>query len=501
MTAYFLRRLLLVPITFLAITFMVYAILRAVPGGPIEQAETRMRLAAMQGEGGGGLGQEADLQLTEEALEELERYYALDEPVVVGYMQWLGLMPRPDRTRVPAATLEKYPEAFEPLQALHTRTTELRTELDELLAPAGLVDAGGRLYRPLDEQERTALEALPEFAELRQLAQEGFAARDRLLERLEPLGYTYRDGDFLVEVTEGEAHEQAQPLLAALQLAAVKRQEVLEQHGFEVNRQGTIYQVEDRFAGILQLNFGRSYTHGEPVLGLIVSKFEISAVFGLTGFFITWLICVPLGMLKALKHRSAFDAGSSFVVLLAYSIPGYVLAMILLASVAANGWLPLGGYKPPNIEEMGFFEGLLGRIRYMIIPVAAYVAGSFATMTILMKNSLLENLGQDYVRTALAKGLGERTVIVRHALRNSLIPLTARIGSFLGLLFAGSFLIEKVCNIPGMGLLGYEALIQRDYPVIMGILVFGVLIQLFGNIISDLVWAALDPRIRFGGRR
>jgi microcin C transport system permease protein len=126
-----------------------------------------------------------------------------------------------------------------------------------------------------------------------------------------------------------------------------------------------------------------------------------------------------------------------------------------------------------------------------------YLVGSFASMTVLMKNSLLENFGADYVRTAFAKGLPERRVIYVHALRNSLIPITSGIGHFLGIIFAGSFLIEKVCNIPGMGLLGYESVIRRDYPIILATVVFGVLIRLTGNILSDFIWAAIDPRIRF----
>ena len=132
------------------------------------------------------------------------------------------------------------------------------------------------------------------------------------------------------------------------------------------------------------------------------------------------------------------------------------------------------------------------------LPVLCYMVGSFATLTVLMKNSLMENLGADYVRTAFAKGLSERRVVFVHALRNSLIPVTAGIGHALGLLFAGSFLIEKTCNIDGMGYLGFQAIVTRDYPIILGLLVFLVLIRLFGNIISDIIWALIDPRIRFG---
>jgi microcin C transport system permease protein len=144
-----------------------------------------------------------------------------------------------------------------------------------------------------------------------------------------------------------------------------------------------------------------------------------------------------------------------------------------------------------------FWWCIKDQVEHTVIPVVAYVMGGFATMTILMKNSLLDNLGADYVRTAFAKGLNERRVVFIHALRNSMIPLCVGIGHALGLIFAGSFLIETTCNIPGMGLLGFNSLVGRDYPVIMGVLVIGVLIRLTGNIISDMILAVVDPRVRF----
>ena len=177
--------------------------------------------------------------------------------------------------------------------------------------------------------------------------------------------------------------------------------------------------------------------------------------------------------------------------------PALVCETVATTWLAAGWeWLPLGGYKPDNIDELGTLDAIMGRIRHMIIPVTGYMVGGFATMTILMKNSLLENLGADYVRTAFAKGLSERRVIFLHALRNSLIPITASIGHALGLLFAGSFLIEKTCNIHGMGMLGYQSILARDYPVIQGtILIFGLL-YIMVNLIVDLIYALVDPRIR-----
>jgi len=510
MSIYFIRRLMLVPITFLVITFMVYAILRIVPGGPIEQAETAMKMAAMRGEGGGGgtkgAVSESDLQLDAKGLEELEEYYALDRPIVVGYLQWLGLWPRSFKTRVPASSMEKYADAFKPLKALFAKQTEKETELEALIEPKGHVVFRGRLYRILSDEEAEKLKGENFYDRAEELRSGGYGKMDELLALLEAKGYTYSGGKYCVRMTDAELAgdkehvEKALGLVSAIRAAGEKRARIAEERGFEINDAGLIYKKEKRFSGILQLDFGRSYTHNEPVLGLIGSKMEISVQFGLVGYLLSWLVCVPLGVYKAIKHRTLFDTASSFVVFLGYSIPGFVVCMLLLVGVAVRvDWLPLGGYKPDNIEQLTFIQAIIGRIRYMLIPITGYMIGSFATMTILMKNSLMENLGADYVRTAFAKGLPEKRVIFVHALRNSLIPITSGIGSALGLLFAGSFLIEKVCNIPGLGLLGYKAVVQRDYPIILATLVIGVLIGLFGNILSDIIWAMLDPRIRFGG--
>jgi len=216
-------------------------------------------------------------------------------------------------------------------------------------------------------------------------------------------------------------------------------------------------------------------------------------------------VCIPLGVNKALRHRTHFDTASSLVVFVGYSIPGFVACLILLLLFATDlGWdlFPLGRFRSEGWDEWWaageYFRCVKDQLWHTAIPVTGYMLGGFATMTILMKNSLLENLGADYVRTAFAKGLPERRVVFVHALRNSLIPICVGVGHAIGLLFAGSFLIEKTCNIPGMGLLTFTSLVERDYPVLMGVLVFGVLIRLTGNILSDIVLALVDPRVRFG---
>ena len=247
-------------------------------------------------------------------------------------------------------------------------------------------------------------------------------------------------------------------------------------------------------------DLGNSYVYQEPVWDVIRSRFPISIFLGLTGFLLSYFVCIPLGVLKAVKHHSRFDFISSAIVFLGYAVPGWALGTSLLVLFGGGSFwsvFPLGGFRPDNWDYLNIGQKIVQQARYMFLPVLCYMVGSFATLTILTKNSLLENLGQDYVRTAFAKGLGERRVIFVHALRNSLIPLATGLGQVFSLILAGSFLIERVFNIDGMGYLGYTSILQRDYPVALGILVIGSLLMLVGNILSDIIYAIVDPRIRF----
>ena len=247
-------------------------------------------------------------------------------------------------------------------------------------------------------------------------------------------------------------------------------------------------------------DLGNSYVYQEPVWDVIRSRFPVSIFLGLTGFLLSYLVCIPLGVLKAVKHGSRFDFISSAIVFLGYAVPGWALGTSLLVLFGGGSFwslFPLGGFRPDNWDYLNIGQKIVEQTRYMFLPVLCYMVGSFATLTILTKNSLLENLGQDYVRTAYAKGLDEKRVIFVHALRNSLIPLATGIGQVFSLILAGSFLIERVFNIDGMGYLGYTSILQRDYPVALGILVIGSLLMLVGNILSDIIYAMVDPRIRF----
>jgi microcin C transport system permease protein len=344
MTAYFIRRFLLIIPTFIGITLAVFVVMQFVPGGPVERQIMRYQMAAMTEGGGGGISVSGrgSNALPEEQIEEIRRYYGFDKPVHIRYAKWLW--------------------------------------------------------------------------------------------------------------------------------------------------------------NVLHLDLGTSYIYQDPVWDVIKSRFPISIFLGLTGFVLSYLVCIPLGVLKAVRHGSRFDFFTSAVVFLGYAVPGWALGTALLVLFGGGSFwnlFPLGGFRPDNWEYLSTWGKLTGQLHHMALPVFCYMVGAFATETILTKNSLMENLGQDYVRTAFAKGLSERRVIFVHALRNSLIPLVTGLGHAISLILAGSFLIERVFNIDGMGYLGYTAILQRDYPVALGILVIGSLLMLIGNILSDIIYALVDPRIRF----
>ena len=251
---------------------------------------------------------------------------------------------------------------------------------------------------------------------------------------------------------------------------------------------------------VVRLDLGNSYIYQEPVWDVIKSRFPVSLFLGLTGFLLTYLVCVPLGVLKAVRHGSRFDFITSALVFLGYSVPGWALGTVLLVLFGGGSFwrlFPLGGFRPDNWEYLSLGEKIGQQTWYMTLPVFCYMVGGFATLTILTKNSLLENMAQDYIRTAYAKGLHKGRVIFVHALRNSMIPIATGLGNVFSLILAGSFLVEKVFNIDGMGYLGYTSILQRDYPVALGILVISSLLMLVGNILSDIIYAVVDPRIRF----
>lgn len=340
MTAYFIRRLLLVIPTFIGVTLLVFAITRFVPGGPVDEILQQLQLAGAEGSTHSGSGLMGAETLSEEQIEQLKAFYGLDKPILSAYWDWMKK--------------------------------------------------------------------------------------------------------------------------------------------------------------VLQFDFGMSTRFQDPVLSLISERLPISLFYGITTLIIVYGVCIPLGIAKAIKHNSRFDHISSVIVFVGYAIPGYVLGILLLNILAYQfDYFPMGGFVSDDFETLSLGGKIADIVQHAILPLIAYVAGSFAMLTFLMKNSLMENLSKDYMKTAIAKGLSFRQSVFRHALRNSLVPIATGFGGILGVVLSGSFLIESIFNIDGIGLLGYESVIKRDYPVVMGILVISSLLYLLGNILSDICVALVDPRVTF----
>lgn len=253
--------------------------------------------------------------------------------------------------------------------------------------------------------------------------------------------------------------------------------------------------------GFLSFDLGQSFYHHKDVWELVKSKLPVSISLGLWTFFLTYLISIPLGIAKAVREGSRFDVATSMLVLIGYSIPGFVLGVFLLVMFGGGSflqWFPLRGLTSDDWDQLSLFGKVVDYLWHITLPVTASVAGSFAVMTMLTKNTFLEEIRKQYVLTARAKGLDERKVLYKHVFRNALIPLvTGFPAAFIGAFFAGSLLIETLFSLDGLGLLSYESVVRRDYPVVMGTLYLFTLIGLVVKLLGDLCYVWADPRVQF----
>jgi microcin C transport system permease protein len=411
MRDYVLRRLLLVPLTFVGITFVAFCFTRFVPGGPIEQAlAERQQADRKQSTAARPSG-----PASPEELDNLKRRYGFDRSLLEAYAIWLGALP----------------------------------------GPADWITVR------LDKDGKAEAEVTDDLNPGKSLK----------------LNVSQAGSAFAVSPADGKPRDHWFAALAPLPDDPEPAPRVL------VYRQA--------FAGLLQAELGDSTTSDKPVWDEIKSRLPISAWFGGWSLLLAYAISIPLGVAKALKRDGWFDRGSAQLLFFFFSIPGFVLANIGLTYLCFQlGWFPTMGFDWANLSWGG-------RIHHTLVPLACEMVGAFTALTLFTRNGLIDNLAADYVRTAKAKGLGQGRIIFIHVLRNSLIPLAATFGSNLGFFLPGSFLIEVTFNIPGLGLLGYDSLVHRNYPVFLGLLTLSSLAMLIGNIVSDLCVAAVDPRIRF----
>ena len=266
----------------------------------------------------------------------------------------------------------------------------------------------------------------------------------------------------------------------------------------------------NNWEGFLVFKFGNSFYRNKSVLSLIKEKLPVSASLGVTSFFLTYTICIFLGIAKAVKNGSRFDTWTSLIVLIGYSVPGFVLAIFLIVLLgpgdgAVTHLIPIAGLTSagtPGYESWTLWEKFTDYLHHLAAPLFCYVLGGFATLTLLTKNAFLEEMHKQYVLTARAKGLPEKKVFFKHVLKNSLIPLVTGFPmAFLAMFFTGSLLLEQIFTLDGLGLLSYQAVIQRDYPIVLGTLFIFSLMALIGQLLTDLSYVLIDPRISFDESR
>ena len=251
---------------------------------------------------------------------------------------------------------------------------------------------------------------------------------------------------------------------------------------------------------IATLNFGESFTYEEPAMKVIVSKFPVSLQFGIISLILTYLVCIFLGIAKAVREDSSFDIISTFTLLIMYAIPPLVLGILLKTYLTGGGFMnvfPVGDLYSDQYFDKDFSGKVLDRMHHFVLPLICYMLGHFTILTFLTKNSLINEIRLDYIRTAKAKGLKQKTIIYKHALRNALIPIVTSLAHFLSIFFAGSLIIEKLFTLDGIGLLGYNSVINRDYQVLMALIFFQSFLALAGRLITDMAYVLVDPRIDF----
>ncbi len=302
-------------------------------------------------------------------------------------------------------------------------------------------------------------------------------------------------GDAGAQGGEASAYRGAQ----GLDPAFIK--ELEKQFGFDEPAPERFWKMLTDYA---RFDFGRSYFRGAPVLQLIKEKLPVSISLGLWMTLLSYAISIPLGIRKAVKEGSRFDTWTSAVVIVGYAIPSFLFAILLMVVFAGGSffnWFPLRGLTSPDFAQMSLFGKIEDYLWHMVLPITALVISAFATTTLLTKNSFLEEIRKQYVTTARAKGLTERQVLYRHVFRNAMLIVIAGFpGAFISAFFTGSLLIETIFSLDGLGLLGYQSVVNRDYPVVFANLYIFSLIGLLVGLLSDLTYTWIDPRIDFERR-
>ncbi len=551
MKVYFLRRLLLVPVTLFGITLLVFMLMRAAPGGPVQRDLQEMMGAAASEQGGSsGMRESEGNAITPEALFEIEEKYQRDKGVWRSYVEWLGVVPR---------DVERGAKSFESGKdrvSIAVPGVNLKIDLvkDES-APGGIrteipaqmleekkkiredvtlsEEEKGRRVKKIEDEEKMLLDRIREYEwkarlvsveELKQRWEKNFrgksAAHKVRIPDSETTGKASPEKSVVLRSWSREEGDEVEKgdVLATIWVGAVSSElkaavdgvmgRILVKEGEEVAEGKVVAEIDvlqERVVlyraqrdGLLQGSLGDSERYGDPVISMVRKRMPISLFYGVISMILIYGICIPLGIVKAIKHRTWLDNVSSIAVFSGYAIPGYVLGSFLLVFLGARlDLFPLSGFVSENFSELPLGAKIFDLFHHAVMPLSCYLVGSFAFMTFMMKNNLMDNLAADYVRTATAKGVPYGSAVFRHAFRNSIIPIATTVGQNITLLVGGSFLIEKIFDIDGFGLLQFNAILDKDEPLVLGVLTISATLMLLGNVISDLCVAFVDPRIRF----
>ena len=297
----------------------------------------------------------------------------------------------------------------------------------------------------------------------------------------------------------GQGGEAGSSSRGGRDLTEQQRAQLNKLYGFDKPPAERYVSMLNHFA---RFDLGDSFQHNEPVWTLIKEKLPVTLSLGLWTLLISYTISVPLGIAKAVRQHSRFDTATTFLVLLGYAVPGFVLGVALIILFAGGTfleWFPLRGLVSDNWQELSWPARIGDYFWHITLPLACLVIESFAVVTMLTKNTFLEEIRKQYVLVARAKGLAERQVLYKHVFRNALLPLiTGLPAAVLAALFGGDLLIETLFSLDGIGLLSYESVIRRDYPVVLGLLFITTLLGLLVKLVSDLLYVVVDPRVQFG---
>ncbi len=437
---------MLIPITLLGVTLIVFTLTRFMPGSPIERA---MQQAQQSDENTKGSANGKDQGgANDEQLEELEEEYGYDKKIPIAYLQWLGFLPR----------------------------ERLISKGDFKIGDEDVI--GDKLVTDPENETLMVLKGV---------------GRQVKVDKRKPQEAYFVDNSQKISESGWEIRIDS-PADRAERWA--RRNNENKEKSPENPYRAVAYKT--KFSGLLQGDLGRSSTYQDKVSDMILQRVPIAVYFGLLSTIIIYSICIPLGIVKAIKHRTFLDNSTSVVVFVGYSIPGFALGALLLVYLGARlGAFPLFGLTSPGWEDLSLWNKITDLAHHTVLPLSCYIVGGFAYTTMMMKNNLMDNLAADYVRTAVAKGVSFRSAVFKHAFRNSFIPIATSLGGLITMFVGGSMLVEQVFDIQGFGLLQFQAISNRDGNVIMGTLTIAAFLMIIGNILSDFIVAMVDPRIKF----